>query len=97
VSDNDYYTDLSSQITSTAKTQLLQQGVLSYGGGGWWTATNVQSFQTLQPDPQNPVSKPYRLLPQITVNARQPDLYSTDSAFFGQYTYFVSPSRRQHG
>jgi LPS-assembly protein len=91
VSDNDYYTDLSSQITSTAKTQLLQQGVLSYGGAGWWTATaNLQSFQTLQPDPQNLIAQPYRLLPQITVNARQPDLFFTDSAFFGQYTNFVS-------
>ncbi|MBK8578452.1 MAG: LPS assembly protein LptD [Candidatus Accumulibacter sp.] len=92
VSDNYYFTDLSSQITSTAKTQLLQQGLLSYSGGGWWdVTTNVQSFQTLQPDPQNPVSKPYRLLPQITLNARQPDLYSTDTALFGQYTYFAHP------
>lgn len=92
VSDNDYYTDLSSQITSTSKTQLLQQGVLSYGGGGWWNATaNLQSFQTLQPDPKNPVARPYRLLPQITMNARQPDLFSSDSAFFGQYTAFVHP------
>ena len=91
VSDNNYYTDLSSQITSTAKTQLLEQGTLTYGGGGWWSATaNVQSYQTLQPDPQNPVAQPYRMLPQITVNARQPDLYLTDSAFFGQYTNFVS-------
>jgi LPS-assembly protein len=30
-------------------------------------------------------------MPQITVNARQPDFYSTDSAFFGQYTDFVRP------
>ncbi|WP_313951758.1 LPS-assembly protein LptD [Accumulibacter sp.] len=92
VSDNDYYTDLSSEISKTSETQLLQQGLLSYGGAGWWSATaNVQSFQTLQPDPQNPVAKPYRLLPQLTVNARQPDLFSTDSAFFGQYSSFVHP------
>ncbi|WP_374682404.1 LPS assembly protein LptD [Accumulibacter sp.] len=92
VSDSDYYTDLSSEITKTSETQLLQQGLLSYGGGGWWNATaNVQTFQTLQPDPQNPVTPPYQLLPQITVNARQPDLLSTDSAFFGQYTSFVRP------
>lgn len=91
VSDNNYYTDLSSQISTTANTQLLQQGVLT-GGGGWWTATaNVQSFQTLQPDVKNPVAQPYRLFPQIVFNARQPDLYLTDSSFFGQYTRFVSP------
>ena len=94
VSDNDYYTDLSSRITQTSQTQLLQQGTLTYGGGGWWTATaTVQSFQTLEPDPKNPVTKPYRLLPQITVNARQPDLFFTDSSFYGQYTSFVHPEK----
>lgn len=92
VSDNDYYTDLSSQISATAKAQLLQQGVLNYEGGGWWNArVNFQSFQTLQPDAQNLIVRPYRLLPQITVNARQPDIYATDSALFGQYSHFVSP------
>ncbi len=92
VSDNKYYTDLSSQITKTSETQLLEQGLLTYSGGGWWNASvNLQSFQTLQPDPQNPVTPPYRLLPQVTVNARQPDLFATDSSFFGQYTYFVHP------
>jgi LPS-assembly protein len=92
VSDSDYYTDLSSEITQTSETQLLQQGLLTYSGGGWWSATaNVQSFQTLQPDLQNPVTPPYQLMPQITVNARQPDFHSTDSSFFGQYTDFVRP------
>lgn len=90
VSDDDYYTDLSSQISKTSQTQLLQQGVLTYGGGGWWTATaNLQQYQTLQPDANNPVEKPYKLLPQLTLNARKPDLYSTDAAFFGQYTQFT--------
>ena len=94
VSDNDYYTDLSSRITDTSRVQLLQQGTVTYSGGGWWTATaNLQSFQTLEPDPKNPVTKPYRLLPQITVNARQPDLFSTDSSFYGQYTSFVHPEK----
>ncbi len=92
VSDDYYYTDLSSQISSTANTQLLQQGQITYGGGGWWNISGMlQTFQTLQPDPRNPVGQPYRLLPQIVVNARQPDLYLTDSAFFVQYSNFTSP------
>ena len=90
VSDDDYYTDLSSEIASTSQTQLLQQGVLTYGGGGWWSATaNVQQYQTLQPDPDNPVTEPYKLLPQLTLNARRPDFHSTDIALFGQYTHFT--------
>ena len=39
VSDDNYYTDLSTGVSSTSTTQLLQQGVLTYGGGGWWNAT----------------------------------------------------------
>ncbi|MEO8411272.1 MAG: LPS assembly protein LptD, partial [Propionivibrio sp.] len=98
VSDDNYYTDLSSAISSTAKTQLLQQGVLSYGGGGWWSATaNFQQYQTLQPDTKVPVPRPYRMLPQITLNARQPDLYRTDSSFLGQYTAFSKLSQMING
>jgi LPS-assembly protein len=68
----------------------LQQGVLTYGGGGWWSATaNVQQYQTLQPDSDNPVEAPYKLLPQLTLNARKPDFHSTDIAFLGQYTHFT--------
>jgi len=90
VSDDDYYTDLSSQIAKTSQTQLLQRGQISYGGGGWWNATaNFQQYQTLQPDSENPVEKPYKLLPQLTLSARKPDLYSTDAAFLGQYTHFT--------
>ncbi|HMW18979.1 MAG TPA: LPS assembly protein LptD [Accumulibacter sp.] len=96
VSDDHYYTDLSSQISTTAKAQLLQQGVLNYQGGGWWNAkVNFQSFQTLQPDAQNLIIAPYRMLPQVTFNARQPDLYATDSSLFGQYTRFVAPANNQ--
>jgi len=89
VSDDDYLTDLSSNIGGSATTQLLQQAVLSYGGGGWWSASaNFQQYQTLQPDPDNPVQEPYRLLPQFTFNARKPDFYRTDSSVLGQYTSF---------
>ncbi len=94
VSDDDYFTDLSSGIAQTSQVNLLQQGVLSYGGGGWWNATaNFQQYQTLQPDPNNPNRIPYKLLPQITVNARKPDLYMTDSSFMGQFTHFTRPDQ----
>ena len=88
VSDNHYFTDLSSNVSETSQVNLLQQGLLSYGGS-WWNATaNYQQYQTLQPDPNNPNLYPYELVPQITFNARKPDLFMTDSSFFGQYTDF---------
>jgi LPS-assembly protein len=93
VSDDNYYTDLSSRIANTSQTQLLQQGLMSYGAG-WWSATaNLQSYQTLQPDPANPVLEPYRLLPQISLVARQPDWHLTDSSLLGQFTAFRHPTQ----
>ena len=89
VSDDNYFTDLASGVTSTSSTQLLQRLMLSYSGGGWWSTTvNFQQHQTLQPDPDNFVRESYKMLPQITVNARKPDLYLTDMSFLGQYTDF---------
>ena len=97
VSDDDYYTDLSSDITATSKTQLLQQGMLTYGSGWWSTSINFQQYQTLQPDEDNPVLEQYRMLPQITFNARKPDFYRTDLTFLGQYTNFTIREREQFG
>lgn len=97
VSDDDYYTDLSSDITRTSQTQLLQQGKLSYSGGWWNGSINLQQYQTLQPDADNPVLEQYRMLPQITINARKPDFYLTDISFLGQYTNFTIAKREQFG
>ena len=98
VSDDDYYTDLSSEIASTSQTQLLQQGMLTYGGGGWWNSSiNFQQYQTLQPDKDKPVLEQYRMLPQITFNARKPDFYHADLSFLGQYTNFTIREREQFG
>ena len=98
VSDSDYYTDLSSDITATSQTQLLQQGMLTYSGGGWWsTSVNFQQYQTLQPDADNPVLEQYRMLPQVNFNARRPDLYGTDLNLVGQYTHFTIKDREQFG
>lgn len=88
VSDDTYFTDISSRSTITSQTQLLRQGVFSYGND-WFNANVIgQGYQTLQPDPANPVAKPYSFAPQVNVNARQPDFYRTDLALLGQYTAF---------
>ncbi len=93
VSDDNYFTDLSSNITQTSQVNLTQQALLSYGAG-WWDATvNVLSYQTLQPDPTVTNLNPYRTLPQITVNARKYDLAMTDAVFMGQYTNFTKPDQ----
>ncbi len=64
VSDNRYFSDLSSNVTETSQVNLLQEAAVRYNGG-WWTATGrIQSYQTLQ-DPNAPVTPPYKRLPQL--------------------------------
>lgn len=70
VADDAYFRDLSSSVSGTSQTNLLREGVLSYGAG-WWSATaRVQRYQTLQ-DPLAPVGVPYRRQPQINLNAQK--------------------------
>ncbi len=70
VSDNTYFTDLSSVVSQTSRVNLLQEGSVSYNAG-WWQATGrVQAYQTLQ-DPAAPIVAPYQRLPQLTLNANR--------------------------
>ena len=78
VSDDDYFTDLSSRSVLTSQRQLLRQGVLSYGApsGGWWSATMIDSpYQTLNPDSTTSqhIDKVYSLAPQVNPVARRPE------------------------
>jgi len=95
VSDDDYFTDLSSRSVLTSQRQLLRQGVLSYGApSGWWSANMIgQGYQTLNPDndPTQRISKVYSLAPQVNVVARRPEYLGADIAFTGQYTSFTHP------
>lgn len=97
VSDDTYFTELASRSAITSTTQLLQQGILTYGGGWWGASANFQQYQTLQPDAKNPVLEQYRMLPQLTFNARKPDFFNTDSSFLGQYTSFTKPDQIING
>ncbi len=75
VSDNTYFTDLSSLVSQTSQQNLPREGTLSYNGD-WWNVTGrVQSFQTLQ-DPAAPITPPYRRLPQVLFNADRSDLFN---------------------
>lgn len=75
VSDDDYFEDLSSRVSVASRVNLLREGRLVYVGSPWWSASALfQSYQTLNPDPDNPVTTPYRRLPQLLLNATRPDL-----------------------
>lgn len=73
VSDDTYFSDLSTRLAVTSQVNLLRQGTLSYAGT-WWSATLLsQSFQTLQDPLLPPVTIPYKMLPKFSVNAVRAD------------------------
>lgn len=96
VSDNTYFTDLTTQIATTSQV-LLPREVILGRNGAWGNAGSyvfsgmVQRWQTLQPDPQVTVTPPYDRLPQLTLNARH-DVSRADFDFYGQYVGFDHPS-----
>lgn len=69
VSDDNYFSDLSTRVSQVTQGNLLRQGALTYGGP-WYSATlNLQSYQTLQG-----LAKPYQRLPQLNATAFRYDL-----------------------
>ena len=90
VSDDAYFRDLSNAVSSTSLTNLVREGVLSYGGSWWNAAARMQSYQTLQ-DPAAPVAEPYRRLPQITLGALRP-VAGANMAFTGEFVNFSHPT-----
>jgi LPS-assembly protein len=96
VSDNTYFTDLSTQIALTSQVQLPSDLTLGRSGawgstGSYWFSGLVQNWQTLQPDPLAPVTPAYNRLPQLTVSARQ-DVKHSEFDFYGQYVGFDHPT-----
>ena len=74
VSDDTYFSDLGTRLTSIERTHLVRQAELGYASNWWRAGMLVQEYQTLQ-DPNLPlIGKPYRRLPQFTLNAGRYDL-----------------------
>lgn len=96
VSDDAYWTDLSSRLLETSQVQIPQQIQLAYAPSPWLNTTMlVQRYQTLQTDPANPVARPYFLEPQLNILGFRPNVMKTDVAVIGQFTRFVNPDKIQ--
>ncbi len=94
VSDDDYFRDLSSNLSVATQSYLRQDGYLQYAGtGGWWRArARVQKFQVLQ-DPLNPIAEPYERVPQLTLNALNRDLRFLDLGLQSEFVSFEHPTQ----
>jgi LPS-assembly protein len=95
VSDDTYFTDLSTEIAFTSQVNLPREATLARSGtwagsGTYGFNALVQSWQTLQVDPQVPITPPYRQLPKLTLNATRPDTWRSDFDFQGEFVAFDS-------
>ncbi|SCY18984.1 LPS-assembly protein [Nitrosospira sp. Nsp13] len=96
VSDDTYFRDLGNTMNLTSRTNLLQQGLVAYnrnlGDNGTLNITSVvQQFQTIQ-DPRNPITPPYKRLPQVTLTANKADVLGLDFNLVSSYTNFSHPT-----
>jgi LPS-assembly protein len=77
VSDDEYFSELSTTITVTSRVNLPQRGYLNYRDDTWSFNGLVQKYQTL-----GDTSAPYDRLPQLTLNGSKdyewlrPNLYA---------------------
>lgn len=92
VSDDLYQQDMSSRLLQTSQVQLPRQVTLGYAPSSWLqTSLSVLRYQTLQPDPANPVTRPYFVEPQINLIGYRPDFMAGDLTVFGQFSRFTNP------
>ena len=97
VSDDTYFTDLSTRIALTSQVLLPREGILSRGGtwgqtGVYGLTAHVQRWQTLQADPLAPITPPYNRQPQVTFTAQNWDFMRTDFDLLGQFIDFNHPT-----
>lgn len=74
VSDDYYLQDFSTNLSVLTERQLLRQGDVAYTTDHWLLRGMVQSFQTLQPVNQTPVSQIYERLPELLALGNYSDL-----------------------
>lgn len=104
VSDDYYLQDFSSNLAQITQRQLLREADLTYRTPHWIVRSMVQSYQTLHPVNEPPISEVYEQLPQIMARGFYGDLpFHANLNIIGQYdqfhwpTNYLYPSARQQG
>lgn len=92
ISDDYFLQDFSNNMTVMTESQLLQEGALTYTGEHWYGRAMAQSYQTLNPINQSPVSYIYQRLPQIQLRGEYNELpWHAKFVVRGQYDLFHWP------
>lgn len=82
VSDDQYFSEMSTRIVSTSRVNLPQEGFVNYQDDVWNLNALAQKYQTL-----DDLSYPYERLPQLTLSANKEWQYA-NGELFSQWTYF---------
>ena len=82
VSDDEYFSEMSTRIVSTSRVNLPQQGRVDYVGDVWRFNGLVQKYQTL-----DEINFPYQRLPQLTLTADKEWQYF-DTELYSEFSYF---------
>jgi LPS-assembly protein len=82
VSDDQYFSEMSTRIISTSRVNLPQEGRVDYYGDVWRFNGLVQKYQTL-----DDTNFPYERLPQLTLAANKEWEYA-NTDLYSQWTYF---------
>jgi LPS-assembly protein len=96
VSDDRYFTDLSTLVAVTSRTTLPNEGLLArtgnWGDGTYTFSALAQQWQTLQTDPQALLIPPYNRMPQLTLNGYRQDVLKSDLDVLASYVDFQHPT-----
>ncbi len=82
VSDDQYFSDMSTQIISTSRVNLPQQARVDYTSDVWRFNGLLQQYQTL-----DEINFPYQRLPQLTLTGNK-DLDIVTTNLYSQWSYF---------
>jgi LPS-assembly protein len=94
VSDDDYFTDLSSRVVQTSQRQLTRQFQLSYSRDWLSASLRTLRYQTLNPgdEQEHILEQPYFLEPQLTFAVNPVAWRGLELQALGQYTDFTHPT-----
>ncbi|MDR1888517.1 MAG: LPS-assembly protein LptD [Zoogloeaceae bacterium] len=94
VSDDNYFTDLSSRVVQTSQRQLTRHFQLDYSRD--WVSASLRTlrYQTLNPSDEKNyhLEHPYFLEPQLTLNVHPMAWKGLEFQAQGQYTDFTHPT-----
>ncbi len=92
VSDNNFFRDLSNQLTVTSLATLDQEASLTYQHDWWQLTGHVQQYQTLQETGVPNIIPPYAILPEVNWSGNKILDNGLNVNVYTDFARFVNPT-----